>query len=115
MTQTDFLDNNQASAASFSRVLTSGDASSVFGTEYGSVTVVPNSVVTSQVTNPASILSFLMHQNCTSMHCLVASIRQGSIHSSSTLVVSLHRAEKHQLLRLTGTYNVIIYCNTSLL
>ncbi|KAL3130896.1 hypothetical protein ABBQ38_000223 [Trebouxia sp. C0009 RCD-2024] len=52
-TQTDFLDNNQASATSFSNLLTSGDVSSVFGTEYGSVTVDPKSVTTSQVTNPA--------------------------------------------------------------
>lgn len=53
-TQTDFLDNNQDSATSFSNLLTSGDVSSVFGTEYGSVTVDPKSVATSQVTNPAS-------------------------------------------------------------
>ncbi|KAL3139124.1 hypothetical protein ABBQ32_005914 [Trebouxia sp. C0010 RCD-2024] len=52
-TQTDFLDNNQDSATSFSNLLTSGDVSSVFGTEYGSVTVDPKSVATSQVTNPA--------------------------------------------------------------
>lgn len=75
-TQTDFLDNNQASATSFSNLLTSGDVSSVFGTEYGSVTVDPKSVTTSQVTNPASKYSELPYAS--SVNCRLL---PGTVHS----------------------------------
>ena len=51
--QTDFLDDNQGSAATYANVMKSGDPSSVFGTGYGSVSVDPNSVQTSLVSNPA--------------------------------------------------------------
>ncbi|KAL0052806.1 hypothetical protein WJX82_008114 [Trebouxia sp. C0006] len=51
--QTDFLDDDQSSATTYANVMKSGDVSSVFGTGYGSVSVDPNSVQTSLVSNPA--------------------------------------------------------------
>ena len=51
--QTNFLDDDPSSAATYANVMKSGDASSVFGTGYGSVSVDPNSVQTSLVSNPA--------------------------------------------------------------
>lgn len=46
-------DNTATSAAAYASVMKSGNASKVFGNSYGSVTVDPNSVATSQTTNPA--------------------------------------------------------------
>ncbi len=58
--QTDFQDNNATSAATYATVMKSGDPSTVFGTSYGSVSVDPSSVQTSQVSNPArEFLSFV--------------------------------------------------------
>lgn len=59
-TMVDFLDNSQTSAATYSTVMQSGDPALVFGTSYGSVTVDPSSVVTSQVTNPSGIYGLCM-------------------------------------------------------
>lgn len=67
--QTAFEDNNAASAATYSSVLKSGDLSSVFGTDYGSVSVDPNSVKTSQVSNPASKFTYEYHMSCVKRRC----------------------------------------------
>lgn len=52
-TTTEFLDGSQTGATQYAKVMQSGDSSSVFGTSFGSVTVDPSSVTTSQVANPA--------------------------------------------------------------
>ena len=57
-----FLDDNEASATTYATVMKSGEVSSVFGSDYGTVTVDPNSVKTTTVTNPSSEFFQLLYQ-----------------------------------------------------